>query len=199
MKQIFILLNLIRSIPVIIIFLFSKSKNTISQDIMRLSYDLPYKKKDGILALNDLLVRYREFRNVFHYRIKQDNKYLAILVSILYPHYKDIIISGEIEGGFTLFHGFTSIISLTKAGKNLSVYQHVTIGKNPKDHDLLPTIGDNVSIYAGAILMGNIKIGNNVEIGAGSIVTKDVPSDSVVVGNPARIIRRNGIRVNEKL
>lgn len=47
--------------------------------------------------------------------------------------------------------------------------------------------------------MGNIRVGNNVVIGAGAVVTKNVPDNCIVVGNPARIIRRDGIKVNEPL
>ena len=58
-------------------------------------------------------------------------------------------------------------------------------GKN----DLIPTIGDNVSIGANASIIGNIIIGNNVIIGAGSVVVKDVPDNCVFAGVPAKIIR----------
>ena len=53
-----------------------------------------------------------------------------------------------------------------------------------------PTIGDNVTIYAGACVIGGIKIGNNVVIGANAVVTKDIPDNSVVVGNPAKTIKK---------
>lgn len=52
-----------------------------------------------------------------------------------------------------------------------------------------PVIGDNVYIAANATVIGDVHIGNNVIIGAGSVVVKDIPDNSVVVGNPARIIR----------
>lgn len=52
----------------------------------------------------------------------------------------------------------------------------------------LITIGDNVGIGVGSIILPNVKIGNNVFIGAGSVVSKDIPDDSLVIGNPARII-----------
>ena len=52
-------------------------------------------------------------------------------------------------------------------------------------------IGDNVHIHAGARIIGPVRIGDNVEIGANSVVVKDVPSNCVVAGVPARIIRSN--------
>jgi len=58
-----------------------------------------------------------------------------------------------------------------------------------------PTIGNNVSIYTGAIVIGDINIGDNSSIGAGSVVVKDVPDNAVVVGNPAKVVKVNGIKV----
>lgn len=58
-------------------------------------------------------------------------------------------------------------------------------------------IGDNVSIMANTVVSGDIKIGNDVMIGAGSIVTKDVPENCTVVGNPAVIVRKNDEQVKQ--
>lgn len=52
-----------------------------------------------------------------------------------------------------------------------------------------PTIGDNVTIGANAVIIGDIMIGNNVTIGAGAVVTKSIPDNCIVVGNPARVIK----------
>lgn len=53
-----------------------------------------------------------------------------------------------------------------------------------------PTIGDNVSLGANVTIIGGIHIGDNVTVGAGSVIVKDIPSNCVVVGNPARIIKQ---------
>lgn len=76
-----------------------------------------------------------------------------------------------------------------KLGHNCRIYQNVTIGNDEKDFLNVPDIGDNVTIYANAVVFGKIKIGNNVTIGAGSVVFKDVPDNAVVAGNPAKIIK----------
>ena len=61
----------------------------------------------------------------------------------------------------------------------------VTIGEKDGNR---PTIGSNVQLHAGCIVIGNIKIGDNAIIGAGAVVVKNIPKDAVAVGNPARIL-----------
>ena len=73
-------------------------------------------------------------------------------------------------------------------GKNCLIGQGVTIGGKSGWYEV-PVIGDNVHINAGARLLGPIRIGDNVVIGANSVVVKDVPSDCVVAGVPAKILR----------
>lgn len=78
------------------------------------------------------------------------------------------------------------------AGDNLEVFQNVTIGSNRKEKDgrFMPIIGNDVSIGSGAVVVGPITIGDNVIIGANSYVDKDVPSNVVVAGSPAKVIRQ---------
>lgn len=77
-------------------------------------------------------------------------------------------------------------------GKNCTILQQVTIGNNiAKGKDNLAVIGDNVTISAGAKIIGPCVIGNNVIIGANAVVVKDIPDNCVVGGVPAKIISRN--------
>ncbi len=73
----------------------------------------------------------------------------------------------------------------------------VTIGFSNADE--CPTIGDNVSVNAGGKVLGNVVVGKNAKIGANAVVVKNVPADTTVVGVPARIVRRAGMRVDEAL
>lgn len=78
-------------------------------------------------------------------------------------------------------------------GKNCTIFQNVTIGYgkySEKYKRNIPKIGNNVRIYANAVVVGGINIGDNVKIGAGSVVINDVPDNVVVAGNPARIIHK---------
>jgi len=78
-----------------------------------------------------------------------------------------------------------------KIGKNCTIYQNVTIGSGKPSKTMgmtVPTLGDNVTVYANTVIIGGVKIGNNVKIGAGSVVLKDVDDGQIVAGNPARVL-----------
>lgn len=99
--------------------------------------------------------------------------------------------------GLKLVHyGYRRIDSVSSIGKNLTVLPMVLIGKKIPGIDICKcTIGDNVYIGAGAIIMSPVTIGDNVIIGAGSVVTKDIPSNCIVAGNPAKVIKLIGCYV----
>ena len=103
----------------------------------------------------------------------------------------------KIGTDFFIDHGGGVVIGETaEIGNNVTIYQGVTLGgtsmKREKRH---PTIGNDVVIGAGAIILGPVSIGNRVRIGANAVVTEDVPADSVVVGVPGRVVSREGKRV----
>lgn len=92
---------------------------------------------------------------------------------------------------FTIYHGQGLIVhSNTIIGDNVVLRHNTTIGV-AYDGGPCPKIGNNVSIGANSVVIGGIKIGDNSIIGAGSVVVKDVPSNVIVVGNPAKIIKKN--------
>lgn len=94
------------------------------------------------------------------------------------------------DGIPNLPHGIKGIFIAGKAriGKNVTIFQQVSIAvRYPSESDA-PVIGNNVLIGTGAKILGPIRIGDNVKIGANAVVTKNVPDNCTVVGNPARII-----------
>lgn len=98
---------------------------------------------------------------------------------------------------FFIDHGNGVVIGETSViGDDVTIYQAVTLGGTGKEKGKRhPTIGNNVVLGAGAIVLGNIKIGDNSRVGAGSVVTKDVPPDTTVVGNPSWILKQEGRRL----
>jgi len=94
-------------------------------------------------------------------------------------------------------HGMGVVIGETSmVGDDVTLYQGVTLGGTGKEHGKRhPTLENNVVVGGGAKILGNIVIGNNCRIGAGSVVLRNVPDNSTVVGVPAHIVFREGKRV----
>ena len=98
---------------------------------------------------------------------------------------------------FFIDHGLGVVIGETAVvGDDVTLYQGVTLGGTGKERGKRhPTIENDVVIGGGAKVLGNITVGRNCRIGAGSVVLRNVPEDSTVVGVPGHIIFRNGKRV----
>ncbi|MEE0159912.1 MAG: serine O-acetyltransferase EpsC [Christensenellales bacterium] len=96
--------------------------------------------------------------------------------------------------GFFIDHGDGVVIGETTViGDNVTLYQGVTLGGTGKDVGKRhPTIGDNVVIGAGAKVLGPFTVGSGSKIGASAVVLKEVPPNCTVVGNPGRVVRREG-------
>lgn len=101
----------------------------------------------------------------------------------------------EIGVGCSLPHPVGIVIgSGVKIGKSAVIYQNVTIGgarKGDYSNNNYPVIGDGVTIFAGAVIIGKIRIGNNCVIGANSVVNVDLPDGCLGAGVPAKIYNRS--------
>ena len=104
----------------------------------------------------------------------------------------------RIGAGVFIDHGMGVVIGETAViGDKCLLYQGVTLGGTGKAHGKRhPTLAENVVVGAGAKVLGAIKIGANTRIGAGSVVLRDVPADSTVVGIPGRVVHQSGVRVD---
>jgi serine O-acetyltransferase len=105
--------------------------------------------------------------------------------------------AAKIAPGLFIDHGMGVVIGETaEVGENVTLLQGVTLGgtslKREKRH---PTLGNNVVVGAGAKIIGALRIGDGSRIGAGSVVVREVPPNSVVVGVPGRVTYRDGQRV----
>ncbi|MBI2198259.1 MAG: serine O-acetyltransferase [Candidatus Rokubacteria bacterium] len=109
--------------------------------------------------------------------------------------------AARLGDGLFIDHGMGVVIGETaEIGENVTLLQGVTLGgtslKREKRH---PTLGDNVVVGAGAKILGAFTIGAGSRIGAGSVVVREVPENSVVVGVPGRVTYRNGQRVKGQI
>lgn len=107
----------------------------------------------------------------------------------------------QIGKGFFIDHGSGVVIGETaEIGDNVVLFHNVTLGGTGKHSGKRhPTIGNNVFIGTGAILLGPITVGDNVRIGANTFLYMvDIPSDCTVVGTPGQITRLNGKSVDIK-
>jgi serine O-acetyltransferase len=120
--------------------------------------------------------------------ISQVNRFLTAI---------EIHPAAQIGEGFFIDHGSGVVIGeTTEVGDNVTLYQGVTLGGTGKQTGKRhPTLKDNVTVGAGAKVLGSVVIGENSKIGAGSIVIHDVPPNSTVVGNPGRPVRQRGRKV----
>jgi serine O-acetyltransferase len=103
----------------------------------------------------------------------------------------------EIGRRFFIDHGMGVVIGETAIiGDDVTLYQGVTLGGTGKETGKRhPTICNNVVVGTGARVLGNITIGENSRVGAGSVVLRDVPDNSTIVGVPGHIVLRSGKRV----
>lgn len=174
------------------LYLYIMDKNAFHSEIKHWYDILPFNPTLGGGMLDKgitLLSSLPEFRSILYYRLKLW-KYNPI--KLFYPPLKSLYIpySQKIGEGLVVQHGFSTIFNCESMGENCQVWHGVTIGKAKSGRtQKRPVIGNNVKICAHAIVLGDIEIGDNVTIGAGSVVTKSIPANSIVVGNPARIIK----------
>ena len=104
----------------------------------------------------------------------------------------------RIGSGVFIDHGMGVVIGETAViGDHCLLYQGVTLGGTGKQHGKRhPTLKENVVVGAGAKVLGAITVGANTRIGAGSVLLRDVASDSTVVGIPGRVIHQSGVRID---
>lgn len=136
---------------------------------------------------------------IAHVFYKRNLLFLARLVSQLSRFFTGIEIHPGATIGRRLFidHGMGVVIGETcEIGNDVTLYQGVTLGGTGKEKGKRhPTLHDNVLVASGAKVLGSITIGENSKVGAGSVVLKDVPSNSTVVGIPGTVVITNGERV----
>lgn len=105
----------------------------------------------------------------------------------------------KIGRGLVIDHGAGVVIGETaEIGDDCTLYQGVTLGGTGKDSGKRhPTLGNNVMVGAGAKVLGPFRIGDNAKIAAGAVVLEEIPANATAVGIPARVVRRDGVKVTK--
>ena len=168
--------------------------NTIVEDVNTI------KEKDAAAkSIAEVIFLYQGFHVLLAHRIahkllKWGVPFIPRLISQIARFFTGIEIhpGATIGKRFFIDHGMGVVIGETTIIKDdVLLYQGVTLGGTGKDSGKRhPTLGNFVTVGAGAKILGNIEIGNNSIIGAGSVVIKDVPENCTVVGIPGRVVKQ---------
>lgn len=138
---------------------------------------------------------------IAHALFKKNLRFLARCVSQVSRFFTGIEIhpGAKIGHRFFIDHGMGIVIGETcEIGNDVTIYQGVTLGGTGKEEGKRhPTINDGVLVASGAKILGSITIGENSKVGAGSVVLKDVPANSTVVGIPGMVVLRDGVKVRD--
>jgi serine O-acetyltransferase len=138
-----------------------------------------------------------------HALFKRKLYFIARIISQISRFFTGIEIHPGAKIGRRLFidHGMGVVIGETcEIGDNVTIYQGVTLGGTGKEKGKRhPTVKDNALIATGAKVLGSITIGENSKIGGGSVVLKDVPPNSTVVGVPGRVVIQDGVKIKKDL
>lgn len=190
MKRLFVLLTCWRFVLHWMYYKSADNGDVIKEDLLRNIKQFLHKENLSFLNFCELLTFYVMVRNIFYARVAYRHHYYAKVLSVFARPLPllDISSTAEIGGGLIVQHGYATIIAPRKIGKKCWVNQGVTIGYTNDDD--CPTLGDNVTVYAGAKILGDVHVGNNVVVAANAVVVKDVEDNCVVGGVPAKVIKR---------
>lgn len=139
-----------------------------------------------------LVYRYLKTLRKYEYALNRGSifqHWYRIRLRLLGNKYGITIIPNTVGYGLSIPHIEGGIVlNCRKMGNNCMVGFGVLCG-NKENQENIPTIGDNVKLYTGCKVIGNITIGNNAEVAPNAVVVKDVPENAIVAGIPAKILR----------
>jgi len=164
-----------------------------------------FERDPAVRSVFEILFCYPGFHALLFYRLahglwRRNFFFLGRLLSHMGRFFTGIEIhpGARIGRGFFIDHGMGVVIGETaEIGDNCTLYHGVTLGgtswAKEKRH---PTLGDNVVIGSGAKVLGPFRVGDNSKVGSNSVVVKEVPDNSTVVGVPGRMVLAAGQKVD---
>jgi serine O-acetyltransferase len=160
---------------------------------VRFHYDLPDEQIISLIKSNS------QELSIFLFRLGQMSPDKKQIHGLMRQYCAcEYYFNSDISEGFYPVHGIGSVIgSRTKIGKGFMMYQNCTIGHMSDDEGGC-TIGNEVTMYPNSMILGGVTIGDRVVVGAQAVVFDDVPDNSIVVGNPAKVTRGNVIEELKK-
>lgn len=176
--------------------------------ILREDVEVIFEQDPAARSYIEVILTYSGLHAIWAHRLahplyKRKFFFLARVISQISRFFTGIEIhpGAQIGRRFFIDHGMGVVIGETcEIGDNVTIYQGVTLGGTGKEKGKRhPTLKDNVLVATGAKVLGSITIEENSKIGAGSVVLKDVPPNSTVVGIPGKIVIRDGVRVARDL
>lgn len=142
-----------------------------------------------------------QWHRVAHFFYNAHMKFIARCISQVVRFFTGIEIhpGAKIGKGLLIDHGMGVVIGETAViGNDCTIYQGVTLGGTGKETGKRhPTLGNNVMVGSGAKVLGPFTVGDNSKIAAGAVVLNAVPPGSTCVGVPARIVKQDGIKIDE--
>jgi serine O-acetyltransferase len=175
--------------------------NVLKQDI-----DTIFEQDPAARSYLEVILTYSGLHAIWAHRLahgfyKRKFYFIARVISQISRFFTGIEIhpGARIGRGLFIDHGMGVVIGETcEIGDNVTLYQGVTLGGTGKEKGKRhPTVKDGALIATGAKVLGSITVGECARIGAGSVVLKDVPPNSTVVGIPGRIVIQNGKKVEK--
>lgn len=149
----------------------------------------------GIHALAAYRVAHRLHENGYYFGARAISQIARSITGI------EIHPGAKIGKGLMIDHGMGVVIGETaEIGDHCTLYQGVTLGGTGKDVGKRhPTLGNNVLVGAGAKVLGPFRIGDNTKIAANAVVLAEIPEQCTAVGIPARVVRKEGVKVEDEL
>lgn len=175
---------------------------------MKEDMDVVFEQDPAARSYIEIFLTYAGLHAVWSHRIahafyRRKLRFIARVISQFSRFLTGIEIhpGAQIGRRFFIDHGMGVVIGETcEIGHNVTVFQGVTLGGTGKEKGKRhPTLMDNALVSTGAKVLGSITIGESSKVGAGSVVLKDVPEHSTVVGIPGRIVVQNGEKVRRDL